>query len=169
MSNLLIVKPSIEYQDLYLDMCYDYINHDDPEYSYKTLEEVQKKIQSDHDYETGNIPENRLKAYSFWFIFNKKIVGTSRLRTQLKKRFELVGGHIGYDVRPSNRKMGLGTKILGLTLVEAKKIGLTEVLITCDDSNMGSYRVIENNNGIFINVVHDEIDKEKVRRYRIEL
>ena len=103
------------------------------------MEEVRKKIKSDHDYEADNIPENRLKAYSFWFILNNKIVGTRRLRTQLNKRFELIGGHIGYDVRPSNRKMGIGTKMLGLTLIEAGKVGLTEVLITCDDSNVGSY------------------------------
>ncbi|HWO44907.1 MAG TPA: GNAT family N-acetyltransferase [Methylomirabilota bacterium] len=57
------------------------------------------------------------------------------------------GGHIGYDVRPSERRRGYGTRLLQMTLPEARRIGLTRVLITADDSNVASWRIIERNGG----------------------
>ncbi len=59
-----------------------------------------------------------------------------------------VGGHIGYAVRPSARRQGIGTALLGLTLIEARKLGLVRVLVTCDVSNLGSARIIQRNGGV---------------------
>ena len=61
--------------------------------------------------------------------------------------------------------------MLALALKEAKKMGLKRVLITCDDINYGSAKVIENNGGVLENIVENNIDGEIIhtRRYWIDL
>jgi predicted acetyltransferase len=75
------------------------------------------------------------------------ILGRSALRTQLTPALHTKGGHIGYRIRPLERRKGYGTRILALTLAEAPKHGLQRVLLTCDSDNTGSRKVIEQNGG----------------------
>ena len=52
-------------------------------------------------------------------------------------------GHIGYDIAPSFRGRGYGKQMLKFALIEAKKLGITKVLITANEDNYASRRVIE--------------------------
>jgi predicted acetyltransferase len=79
----------------------------------------------------------------------------------------MVGGHIGFAITPSSWRKGYGRKILELALIETKKIGLTRALVTCNDSNFGSRRIIESNGGKFQDI--NEVKGEMVRRYWIEI
>lgn len=65
------------------------------------------------------------------------------------------GGHIGYDIRPSARGHGYGTLIIKLGLAQAKAIGLTKALVTCDPTNLASKKIIEKN-GEILEMVHPE-------------
>lgn len=56
-----------------------------------------------------------------------------------------MAGHIGYGVRYSEWNKGYGTLMLKLALEKAKAMGLGKVLITCDDDNAASAKVMENN------------------------
>jgi len=62
------------------------------------------------------------------------------------------GGHIGYDVRPSARRPGHATAMLAAALPVARSLGISEALLTCLDTNIGSRRVIEANGGQFIGI-----------------
>jgi len=97
------------------------------------------------------------------------LVGSSRLRHTLTPDLEQEGGHIGYDIRPSQRGKGYATLLLNLMLEEAKGSGLTGVLVTCDETNIASARVIEKNGGKMLNKVVSEESGELVRRYWIDL
>jgi predicted acetyltransferase len=97
------------------------------------------------------------------------LVGTSRLRHRLTPGLEVEGGHIGYDIRPSQRRRGYGTRILALTLEKARERGLRRVLVTCDDDNVGSARVIERNGGRLQDRVTSRHSGKLVRRYWIDL
>jgi predicted acetyltransferase len=77
----------------------------------------------------------------------RAILGRSGLRLRLTAPLQDIGGHIGYRIRPSERRKGYGTRLLTLTLAEAKKHRLREVLLTCDSDNIGSRRIIERNGG----------------------
>jgi predicted acetyltransferase len=57
-------------------------------------------------------------------------------------------GHIGYDVRPGARRQGHATAMLAAARPIAAALGLSQVLITCDDDNEPSRRTIERNGGI---------------------
>lgn len=59
-----------------------------------------------------------------------------------------VSGHLGYAVVPWKRKLGYATRALMLLLPVAWKLGLPRVLVTCDERNTASRRVIEANGGV---------------------
>ncbi|BCP61067.1 hypothetical protein SUT328_02500 [Streptococcus parasuis] len=42
-------------------------------------------------------------------------------------------GHIGYSIHPEERRKGYATEQLRLALLEAKKLGIAQVLITAAD------------------------------------
>lgn len=77
------------------------------------------------------------------------------------------GGHIGYGVCPSERRKGYATKMLALAIPEARKIGLSRLLVTCKDENIGSWKVIESNGGVFERTTFDE--GQPARRYWIKI
>jgi len=112
----------------------------------------------------GTVPMSR-----FWLVEAGRIVGSSRLRHVLTPELEHEGGHIGYDIRPSARRQGLGTSILRLTLERAAARGLSRVKVTCDADNIGSIRVIENNGGVLAGEVPSLQRGTPIRQYWIEL
>jgi predicted acetyltransferase len=90
----------------------------------------------------------RVPATLLWLVEGNSFIGAVNIRHQLNEHLEKYGGHIGYGVRPSQRGGGYGRLILKLALRYAKNnLGLNKVLLTCDDSNIGSRRVIEYNQG----------------------
>jgi predicted acetyltransferase len=166
---LLLKKPDYRYIDALIDMSKDYIQNKEPFYNFKNVDDAYKRIDNDKDYEIGIVPVGNLPGFTFWFFLNDIFVGTSRLRPILNERFNQKGGNIGYDVRPSYRKKGIGTEVLRITMNKAKEIGLKKVLITCDDSNIGSIKVIEKNGGKLINIIDFEEEKSIIRRYEVDL
>ncbi len=97
------------------------------------------------------------------------VLACSRIRHGLTPSLEIEGGNIGYDVRPSERSKGVGTRLLALTLNEARKLGLDRVLVTCDDDNLASVRVIQKNGGREIEASVAEETGQRVRRFWIDL
>ncbi|MFO7170095.1 MAG: GNAT family N-acetyltransferase [Chloroflexota bacterium] len=97
------------------------------------------------------------------------LVGVIRLRHRLSPALEEYGGHIGYDIRPSLRGRGLGTRQLALCLEQARARGLARVLVTCDDDNLVSVRVIEKNGGVLADKRFHAPTGKLVRRYWIEV
>jgi len=71
-----------------------------------------------------------------------------RVRQQLTEHLLQIGGHIGYDIRPSKWGKGYGNKILALGLQKAKEMGIEKVRITCDVDNVASRKIIEKNGGV---------------------
>ncbi len=77
-------------------------------------------------------------------------VGDIGIRTKINEYYEKHSGNIFYKIRPSERNKGYGSKMLQLALEEARKLEFKEVKLQCKNKNMGSQKVIENNNGILI-------------------
>ena len=102
-------------------------------------------------------------------IDKNAFIGRLSLRHELNEFLLKIGGHIGYEIRPSRRKQGYGTEILRLGLEKAKELGLHRVLVTCDEDNIGSKKIIEHNGGKFENSIEIDGDKVKKLRYWIDL
>ena len=95
-----------------------------------------------------------------------KIVGLVNIRHTLCGGFEYDGGHIGYSIRPTERKKGYGTILLSLVLEYCKNIGIKKVLVVCNKNNIASKNVIINNNGKFEKEL--QIDEQIMERYWID-
>ena len=98
-----------------------------------------------------------------------RIVGMTDLRHRLNDYLAEYGGHIGYSVRPDERRKGYATQMLAFTLLEARKLGINRVLVTCDEDNVASARTILANGGAFERNTWLEDDKQTVSRYWIDV
>ena len=78
----------------------------------------------------------------------RRVPGPRRLRHRLTPALLEVGGHIGYDVRPSARRRGHATAMLREALIVALGLGIESALVTCNVDNVGSRKVIERNGGV---------------------
>jgi predicted acetyltransferase len=91
---------------------------------------------------TGWVP-----CSTWWWLDGTTFLGRISLRHRLNESLVNVGGHIGYDVRPSARRKGHATAMLRAVLPRAKAMGIQRALLTCDDDNVGSIGVIEGCHG----------------------
>ena len=98
-----------------------------------------------------------------------RIVGMIDLRHRLNAFLAEYGGHIGYSVRPDERRKGYAARMLALALQEARSRGINRVLVTCDEDNAASRRTILRNGGVFDSNAWMESEKTNIRRYWIEL
>jgi predicted acetyltransferase len=115
-----------------------------------------------------NLPANHVPS-TFLFAFSgTAIVGRASIRHCLNPYLERFSGHIGYVVVPEHRRQGYATAILRQALLIAHhKLGLTRVLVTCDDDNVGSIRTIERNGVVLENIVPGPDGDMPKRRYWI--
>ena len=111
-----------------------------------------------------NLPDGFVPATTLWLVDHGEFIGGVSIRHRLNEHLLKVGGHIGYDVRPSQRNKGYGSKILELALPVARGLGIDRVLVTCDATNEASRKIIEKNGGVLENSAIDE--KSGVERLR---
>ena len=90
-------------------------------------------------------------------------LGFLALRLSLNDKLFVEGGHIGYSIRPSQRRKGLAKLQLELGLAEARKQGLERVVITCDEDNEASRRTILSAGGVYENTI------DRSQRYWIDV
>jgi len=97
-----------------------------------------------------------------------QVVGRTSIRHQLTAFLAREGGHVGYSVLPAHRRRGYATEILRQSLIIARSVGVDRILITCDDDNIGSIRVIQSSGGKLDSVLPRGAGEPGVRRYWID-
>lgn len=100
---------------------------------------------------------------------NDHIYGGVNIRHRLNDNLLKHGGHIGALIRPSERRKGYATIMIGKALEKCKELNIEKVLITCREENFGSKKSIEKNNGIYENSIIDENSGLVYRRYWINI
>jgi predicted acetyltransferase len=94
-------------------------------------------------------PAGFVPSTELWWVSGDTFLGRLSIRHRLTPRLLEWGGLIGYDMRPSARRRGHATAMLRAALPHARALGLDRVLLTCDDTNIASRRVIEKCGGVF--------------------
>lgn len=97
-------------------------------------------------------PDWHVPCTTLWWVDGEDYLGRIAIRHTLNDFLLDVGGHIGYDVRPTRRREGHATAMLRAALPWARDLGIDPALVTCDDDNVGSVRVIEAAGGVLEDV-----------------
>ena len=168
--NLKLVKLSEQYKDQLFEMMDEWTAADEKIVPYAIrkndyhdfkyyLDNLEIKEEID-----GKVPDTTL----FCLDLDRNIfVGAVNIRHYLNEAMLLNGGHIGDGIRPSERRKGYATKMIGLALEECKKMGIDKVLMVCNKNNVGSAKSIINNGGVLENEV--VVDGVTEQRYWIDL
>lgn len=110
--------------------------------------EFYKKIERNYEISLGiNLEEQYVPQTIYWAFFDDAPIGYAKLRHRLNENLYERGGHIGYVIRASCRKRGYGKLLLRELLKEAKLLHMEKVLLTVNESNVASRKIIEWNNG----------------------
>jgi predicted acetyltransferase len=133
-----------------------------------TYEEWLEKILGDID--IANIPEPRVPSLTYFYVREEddRIVGMINIRLALNDFLRKEGGHIGYSVRPTERRKHYATDMLNAGLKVCDKLGIKKVLVSCDKENPASAGVIKNCGGVLKEEFYSENFEETIQMYVIK-
>ena len=127
------------------------------------LEELKKRSSED------TVPEGLVPSSTYLGVREKDnyIVGMIDIRHYLNEYLTQVGGNIGYSVRKTERNKGYAKQMLKLALGKCRDLKMKKVLITCDEDNIASEKVILSANAKFEDI--RSADGENKKRFWIDL
>ena len=127
------------------------------------FEELKKRSCED------TVPKGLVPSSTYLAVREKDnyIVGMINIRHYLNEYLTQVGGHIGYGVRKTERNKGYAKQMLKLALEKCKELKIKKVLITCDEDNIASEKVILSANAKLEDIRN--VDGENKKRFWIEL
>ncbi len=171
-----LVFPTIEYKERAIDFINEFYEYGseingsgslDRYLRESTYEAWLTKVLSDVD--IANIESPRVPKLTYFYVReeDEKIVGMVNIRLALNDFLRTEGGHIGYGIRPTERRKQYATGMLQAALGVCDTIGIKEVLLTCDKENPASAGVIKNCGGEFDAEFYSETFGETIQRYVI--
>ncbi len=178
---LLVIEPDNLYAAAFLEMAREFQAAGEAQYE-KDLPLLQMNFPAFIERLRKNargesLPLGHVSGNEYWLLDCSlgRILGAIHLRHRLTPYLEERGGHIGYAIRPAERRKGYGTRMLATLLTwlrdpawqAARGLDLHRVLVTCNTDNIASARVIEANGGVLENRVWSE--GELISRYWIDL
>lgn len=119
----------------------------------------------------ATVPEGKVQSTQFVCERESdgRIVGMLQVRLALNDFLLHYGGHIGYSVRPDERRKGYASWMLAQGLDYCRSMGLRKVLITCLDTNEASRRTILHAGGVYESTEYEPNENENLERYWITL
>ncbi len=132
-----------------------------------SYEEWLHKIYAEID--IANIPETRVPALTYFYIreSDDAIVGMINIRLALNEPVKKESSHIGYCIRPTERRKHYATNMLRDSLKVLDKLGIKEVILTCDTSNVASANVIKNCSGVLLEEFYSNTYEAEIQKYVI--
>lgn len=99
-----------------------------------------------------------------------EIIGKVSVRHRLYNQYyENLGGHIGYGVLGEHRQKGYASEMLKQSLHYCQIIGLSKVLLTCDELNVASAKIILKNGGVLESIIDPKDGSSLKKRFWIQL
>lgn len=173
MEYLRLVEPCLEYKEAAIEYISEFLEYNSKIHGVGGLdryidnyEEWLEKLQEDRN----NPSKDRVRALTYYLIrqADNRIIGMINIRLELNERLLRSGGHIGYGIRPSERRKGYNKINLYLALEVCQEHGLEEVLLDCEKNNLGSSRTMQALGGVLESEYSDE-DNLLCQRYKINV
>lgn len=175
MEEMILVKPDITMAEEIMDYKREFLaagSSMDGTGGLRKCETAQEWIEFNERMEDPKtVPSHFVPATQYVYLrkSDMRIVGMIQLRHELNEYLHNFGGHIGYSVRPSERRKGYAGRMLADFLPVCRRMGLGRVLVTCMTGNVASRRTIIKNGGVYENTVFDPEDRSNTERYWIKL
>ena len=133
-----------------------------------SYEDWLKKLAADID--IANVPKPRVPGLTYFGVREEDdtIVGMVNLRLSTNDFIKNEVGHIGYSIRPLERRKHYATGMLQSALKVYDTIGIREVFLTCDKSNLASAGVIKNCGGELQEEFYSDTFKVEAQKYIIK-
>lgn len=115
---------------------------------------------------------NRCPSKTFFVVreSDNRIVGMINIRYQISKELlESGASHIGYGIRPTERRKGYAKIALYLGIIEEQKMGEDNILLDCTLENIGSNKTILALGGVLDKTEIDPNDNEMTNYYYINV
>lgn len=175
MEKLYLVKPSIEYRKQAIEYIREFYEYNSEINGSGGLDRYVddyngwlNKLEED----CNQIPtEERVPAETYFLIrYNdNRIIGMINIRLALNKKLRELGGNIGYSIRPTERRKGYNKVNLYLGLLCCQKHGISEVLLDCDQDNLGSAKTIKGLGGLLVKEHYNDFCGCMVEDYIIDV
>ena len=175
MDILELVEPTMEYKDQVMDFKAEMLEYGSDFEGCSGLENAET-YEEWLDFRGREKRKGWLPSHT-WLTVRRsdgRVVGIINYRPSPLSDFVFqYGGHIGYSIRPTERRKGYAKEQLRLTLEKCRAAGEDRVLLTCDhQGNPGSEKTILANGGVLENEVEDTPglgNSGRIRRYWITL
>ena len=168
---IILVLPSEKYLKSYQEAYDEYVKNNVSTYAFNNPSACDVLAKYERYRNEINLPENRVGQTNYWLVDVERdyFIGEIGIRHKLNDALLKRGGHIGYGVRYSEWNKGYGTRMLKMALEIAKEMNISRVLITCNDDNIASARVMEKNGFVLQDkvLVYSKEDEKEIltRRY----
>ena len=173
MEKIILIKPDLSYADEIIKYKEEalfekaIINSSINLEKFSSVEGWLKELKMKSSEDT--VPKGLVPSSTYLGIREKDnyIVGMINIRHYLNEYLTQVGGNIGYSVRKTERNKGYAKQMFKLALEKCKGLKIKKVLITCDEDNIASEKVILSANAKFEDIRC--IDGENKKRFWIDL
>ncbi|MBK9293924.1 MAG: GNAT family N-acetyltransferase [Oligoflexia bacterium] len=147
-----LIKPTVELKDTFLKGLKEFQQEKLPWVMDFKIDELEKNfddfVKSQLNKKTLWTKDTPVDETELWAVIDKTYVGRISIRHKLNADLLVMGGHIGYDTCPSYRRKGVASAMLKKSLPIAKQLGIFEAMLTCNDDNIASIKIIEKNGGV---------------------
>ena len=165
---LRLVTPANDLREPFLEMAREYVDTTEEIDFPDALLDFSSYLERT-SLEQRGLREGRVPASHFWLLDESTVLGTSRVRHSLTPELEREIGHIGFDIRPSERGRGYAPTLLRLTLERARELELPGVWIVCDADNFASMATAQRCGATFRDELISEWVGFPIRRYWVSL
>ena len=126
-----------------------------------------KKILADMD--IANVGAERVPALTYFYVRERdnRIVGMVNIRLDENEFILKEAGHIGYCVRPTERRKHYASQMLSDAIKVCRRVRIQKILVSCDKVNIASANTIKSCGGILEDEFYSEIFHEVLQRYAI--
>lgn len=175
LDKLSLVYPSMEYKEAAIDYINEHLEYSSPINGVGGLnrylsdyEGWLEKLDEDKNIKPN---EERVPSLSYFLVreSDNKIIGMINIRLCLNESLRKCGGHIGYGIRPSERRKGYNKINLYLALKVCQSYGIKEVYLDCDKSNLGSAKSMQALGGILQEEYYEESMDCMCQKYAINV
>lgn len=176
MEKLIHVKPTKEYEKQAIEYIQEFYKYNSEIHGVgglsRFLEDYDGWLKKIEDDKNKILSEESVPAETFFLVRvrDNKIVGMTNIRLALNEKLKKFGGHIGYSIRPTERRKGYNKVNLYLALLECQRHGIKEVLMDCNKDNIGSSSTMKAFGGVLIREYFNEEDVNcMVQDYKIDV